>query len=192
MKLINNLGTRVSKNNKLESWGLFLCPYCNKIIERLLSCGKKQKSCGCIPKNKKHGSKNTRLYTIWVNMKQRCLNLNHNSYKNYGGRGITICNEWLEFIPFRDWALNNGYVDNLTIDRKDPNKGYHPNNCQWILGKENSRKQRTNKLTLEKANEIRELDNTGNYKQKDLAEKFNISHQHISSILNNKKWSNIK
>ena len=67
--------------------------------------------------NMKHGGKGVKLYTVWGNMKDRCLNLNNHAYKDYGGRGITICNEWLEFTPFRDWALSNGYKENLQINR---------------------------------------------------------------------------
>ena len=190
MELIRNLPTKISKSGKIESWAIFWCDGCEQEVERLLSCGKIQKSCGCIPKNKKHGEKGIRLYSIWVNMKQRCSNLKHKSFKNYGGRGIAICPEWAEsYIKFRDWSLNNGYADNLTIDRINPDGNYESSNCQWILGKENSRKQRTNKIKgLEMANEIRALYNSGYYTQKDLAEKYNISRQHISSIINNKKW----
>ena len=140
----------------------------------------------------KHGGKGTRLYRIWMGMKDRCLIVNNKAYSNYGGRGITICNEWLDFIPFRDWSLANGYADNLTIDRNpNPNKGYEPSNCQWIPGKENSRKQRTNKIkSMKEANEIRALYNTGNHTQKELAERYDVRQSQISRIINNKNWVN--
>ena len=142
--------------------------------------------------NYKHGGKGTRLYNIWNNMKQRILNPKNKDYKNYGGRGITICYEWLEFIPFRDWAMNNGYADNLEIDRINNNLGYSPENCQWITQKENMRKQSQVKLTQEIANEIRYLYNTNKYTQPKLAKKYNVTRQLINSIINNKSWKHLQ
>ena len=139
----------------------------------------------------KHGMKKTRLYEIWQGIKSRCLNPNKKRFKDYGGRGITICNEWLEFIPFRDWSLSNGYSDNLTIDRMENNGNYEPNNCQWVTYMENNRKQKQIKLSLEKANEIRTLYTSGYYTQKQIAEKYNISQVLISAIITNKIWNNI-
>lgn len=102
------------------------------------------KSCGCIRKDgtKKpsysHGLHKTRLYRIWSNMKTRCFNPNADNYEFYGGRGITICKEWLhDFQAFYDWAMGNGYKDGLTIDRKDSDCNYSPQNCQWITLSEN-------------------------------------------------------
>lgn len=112
------------------------------------------KSCGCYRsdvivcqghKNATHGMKGSRLYRIWVGMKTRCLNSNMPYYKNYGGRGITICEEWLEFEPFRDWALANGYRDDLTIDRLDVNGNYCPSNCAWKTPKEQGNNTRFNR-----------------------------------------------
>lgn len=84
----------------------------------------------------------TRLYNIWRGMKQRCCNPNNSHYYDYGGRGITVCDEWLhDFDAFESWAKSHGYKEDLTIDRIDNNKGYSPNNCQWITRSQNSAKR---------------------------------------------------
>jgi hypothetical protein len=82
--------------------------------------------------NKKHGMTDTRLYNIWIKMKSRCYNSNNEKYMYYGGKGITICNEWNNnFQAFYDWAMQNGYQDDLSIDRKNNNGNYEPSNCRW-------------------------------------------------------------
>jgi hypothetical protein len=80
----------------------------------------------------KHNMSYSRLYRIWKNMKQRVYNPKNTEFHNYGGRGIVICDEWHSFIPFMEWALANGYNDELTIERVNNDIGYNPYNCKWI------------------------------------------------------------
>lgn len=114
----------------------------NVSIYRLLDG--RTKSCGCL-RNKpyeKHGLSNInpRLYKIWRSMRERCNNPNKKCYQWYGAKGVTICENWNSYPPFYYWSLENGYANNLTIDRIDSNGNYEPNNCQWITKGENSSK----------------------------------------------------
>ena len=95
--------------------------------------------------NIKHGKCNNRLYKIYQMMKDRCYNKNSTSYKYYGARSITICDEWLNgFDVFYNWAMNNGYRDDLTLDRVDLNGNYEPDNCQWATPKQQANNRRNN------------------------------------------------
>lgn len=107
-------------------------------------------SCGCLAvenmrKSKiKHGLAGSRLHSIWKNMRRRCLVPTNPSYANYGGRGITICDEWSDFGAFHQWAMSSGYRDDLTIERVNVDKGYSPSNCTWITrGEQNHNQRRT-------------------------------------------------
>lgn len=91
----------------------------------------------------KHGGSRggkSRLFEIWKGMRKRCLNPKAVRYNRYGGRGIKVCVEWNDFAIFRDWALNNNYTDNLTIDRLNPNDDYKPSNCEWVTRSENAKR----------------------------------------------------
>jgi hypothetical protein len=111
------------------------------------------KSCGCMKKERfhnlitKHGLSKTRLYIIWKHIVQRCENKNVERYKDYGGRGIRICEEWRrEPELFVKWAVANGYKDGLSIDRINVNGNYCPENCRWVALKTQSQNKRNNRL----------------------------------------------
>jgi hypothetical protein len=113
----------------------------------------KVRSCGCLHKeqlierNTTHNQRHTNLYETWKKMKDRCRNINTKEYKNYGGRGVKVCDEWInDFQSFYDWSYSNGYAEHLTIDRIDNNGNYCPENCRWISLKEQQRNKRTNKM----------------------------------------------
>jgi len=112
-------------------------------------------SCGCrrqetldefTNRHKTHGMTNTRIYGIWKAMRARCTQPNYPQYHRYGGRGISICQEWLDdFMAFYEWAINNGYADDLSIDRIDVNGNYCPENCRWVTNDIQQNNKRTNK-----------------------------------------------
>ncbi len=112
------------------------------------------KSCGCYASermtkiNTKHNGFGTRLYEIWRQMHRRCYGENTKSYKHYGGRGISVCEEWKEFETFKEWALKNGYSEDLTIDRIDVDGNYCPENCRWATMKEQANNKRNNHFVV--------------------------------------------
>lgn len=141
------------KREKHNTYWLFKCDCGNEIIipQSYVSCGD-TKSCGCYRKEMagknaqiKHNKAHTRLYQIWSGIKQRCYNKNKEAYKYYGARGIKVCKEWKDdFMCFYNWAINNGYMEELTIDRRDVNGHYEPSNCRWTTIKEQNNNMRTN------------------------------------------------
>ena len=164
-KLIDLTGKRYGKlivldiyknKNQRTKW-VCLCECGNEkiILGDSLKSGK-TRSCGCLrfnvgKTNKKHGKTNTRLFTIWNDMKQRCSNPKQPSYKNYGGRDIKVCNEWLNnFQNFYNWAISNGYNENLSIDRIDVNGDYEPSNCRWATSRKQGNNKRTNRIVFYK------------------------------------------
>lgn len=106
------------------------------------------RSCGCLKKEESinrfttHGKSRTRLYITWSGMNQRCYDQNCKSYKSYGAKGVTICDEWKSFSSFQKWAEQCGYNDKATIDRKDSSGNYCPENCQWLSFQDNREKHR--------------------------------------------------
>lgn len=113
------------------------------------------RSCGCLVRklnkekaaqNAKHGMTKTRIYKIWQCMKNRCRNSNLHEYQYYGGRGIKVCKEWNDFLPFYEWAISNGYSEKLTLDRLNVDGDYEPSNCRWISIQEQQLNKRNNQF----------------------------------------------
>jgi hypothetical protein len=112
--------------------------------EHTSSCG-----CGRLEKITTHGLTEHKLYRIWAEMKARCCNPKQQFFHRYGGRGITVCEEWIDdFKAFHDWAMDNGYREGLQIDRIDNNKGYFPDNCRFVTCQENANNKETNLMLV--------------------------------------------
>lgn len=147
----------VEKANYTSKW-LCKCDCGNDKITRIDSLlSGRCRSCGCLNQNRKckHGGakngKTERLYHVWQDMKNRCYNKNIKHFDRYGGRGITVCEEWLrDYGKFREWAINNGYDENAnhgecTLDRINNNIGYSPENCRWVSMSIQDNNRSTNK-----------------------------------------------
>lgn len=128
------------------------CECGRDIVMSVYSLVRGADSCGCARYERasqalfKHGETHTRIYNIWTNMKTRCYNKNTEKYRYYGGKGITVCDEWRDdFKMFYDWSISHGYSDTLTIDRIDSNLGYSPDNCRWVTMLEQNRNKESYK-----------------------------------------------
>ena len=127
-------------------------------------------------------------YHSWFSMKQRCFNKNNKDYNSYGGRGITVCDEWKSLKGFQKWALKNGWKQGLTIDRINVNGNYEPSNCRWAtVAQQNRNMRRNNNIDIDEASEICEAYASGKFTQKELGQQVGV-HQMTISRLVNEKW----
>lgn len=165
LTFVKDLGMR-QQGSRNRRFSLVTCSYCGKTVEMRADIAKRSQSCGCLKAIKAsktalglrtHKLSKTRLYGIWLNMKNRCRNINDKSYPRYGGRGITVCDEWTaDFTNFYNWSQANGYDETKTIDRIDNNAGYSPMNCRWTDVKQQARNRRSN-LAVEYKGEVMTL-----------------------------------
>ena len=143
--LIGDFGVKFISLNpfctKKDRTGFFICPKCNKEFEQKLTKIKTGRIKRCC---RELSGFNNRIYEIWAGVKTRIFNPKFKYYSDYGGRGITLCDEWQDFHTFQSWALANGYPDTLTLDRRDNNLGYSPENCRWHTREQQTSNKRNN------------------------------------------------
>lgn len=164
---------------------LYRCGYCGENVEKVFWHGHNpRRSCGCT----KHSASYSKLYAVWTAMKQRCYNKNNKRYKDYGGRGIVVCDEWGLFSNFKKWAESNGYKEGLQIDRKNNDKGYYPRNCHFVTNAENNRNKTVTVLNWYKVNLMRSLYELGFATGAELSKIFNIQVGTVYGVIYYKKW----
>jgi len=169
---------------------------CGKVVLVRAYCLKhgEIKSCGCLndelrrQRGLTHGLSKLPVYAIWKSMKSRCYRKKDKRYDRYGGRGITVCDEWRNNPEvFVRWSMENGYKIGLTIDRRDNNLGYSPANCRFITAIENNRNSGNAKINHSIVLEMKDLYKSG-LRQVDIADHFGITQQTVSKAVNNKSW----
>lgn len=152
---------------KTNSYYICKCPFCKK--EKLIRFDhfkeRKREDCGCFNHNDARNGKHNKLYDIHQAIKQRCLNSKQRFYHRYGGRGIKICDEWLDYKTFKKWALDNNYKEGMDLDRINNDGDYEPDNCRWIPHKNNCN-NRNNTIKQEINGEILTIT--------EIAEKYNL------------------
>jgi hypothetical protein len=122
------------------------CSVCNTIVYKKLSV-LRSKNKRCRHAVEQIEIQDDRIKRIFIKMKQRCFNPSDKNYRHYGGKGVSICDAWLSHpILFEEWSLNNGYTEQMTIDRLDSNGNYCPENCQWVTATDNARYKSTTRL----------------------------------------------
>jgi hypothetical protein len=193
MELVAALGIKSTASGKGQAWGLFFCPFCKTNVERWVSDGKRNRSCGCHRTPGTHGltrgGKRDPLFEVWNGIKSRCGNPNHSSYARYGGRGITVCEEWLaDPNLFYAWALSNGWKQGMEVDRRENDGSYCPGNCRVVTHVVNCRNRASSKLTASDVLEMRMRYAEGGITKKALGVQYGVTDATAGKIINNKIW----
>lgn len=188
--IVTDLGFILSNNKKYSYRAcVAICKKCFKFFQSTPSDLKRIDSCLCnriLP----HLKNLFRLRNIFKDMIKRCSNANHERYHRYGGRGIRVCNEWENSTnSFLQWAVDNGYQDNLSIDRIDNDKGYYPDNCRWVASDIQVQNSSKAKLNINEVKEIRSIYPSLSYSE--LANKFSVNKSTIANVVLHKTWKNI-
>jgi hypothetical protein len=188
-EVVEDIG-RINGNRRVK----VKCKVCSLIFEGQVQNIKVAKSCGCKKGKKVECSfrqSHERLFRIYRNMIKRCYDVKHKSFYNYGAKGIDVCSAWLESPDaFCKWSLGNRYADNLSIDRINGTKGYHPDNCRWITVTEQNRNARTNVLNKDLVRLIRAEDRSIMTVQ-EIADKYGLCRGTASAVLNYYTWIDI-
>lgn len=180
-------------------WDVWLCECeCGKQkeVEGRMLVQNKIRSCGCLRGvASKHGDcKNgteTHIYRLWHRIKERCSNPKKDHYHRYGGRGIKVCDEWLNsFDSFKSWAFANGYKRELQIDRINSDGNYEPDNCRFVTGTENTRNQEQVKLNVEKVRQIKYFLTT-KFTCDEIATAYGVSTGTIRAIKRGDRWADV-
>ncbi len=198
MKLIKTLGIlEYGKTGRRTTFGIYECTYCFEDFQAMTSKIKSKQTIKCpscykkdrrsMPHLIKHGDSKSKLYAVRNAMIQRCTNKNSKAFKDYGSRGINVCSEWINsYITFKDWALSNGYIEGLTIERINNDGNYEPSNCKWITNSEqklNTRKSIKNRFTEDELSNIIELFYNTNISKQELSKILNLEIRGVSKIL---------
>lgn len=182
----------VYANNRSTALARCSCGTERKVALQTLKNGRSQ-SCGCLRRERitAHGFANTRLYRIWIAMRRRCHSPDDKAYPGWGGRGITVCEDWRnDFAAFAAWSLANGYSDNLEIDRENNDGNYEPSNCRWVSKQVNRQNTRRTKLTPSKLALILVLTEAGK-SRKWIGKKVGVGHDAVGEVLRGESWANV-
>ena len=132
-------------------------------------------------------------YHVWRNMIRRCCDPKTRNYKNYGGRGISICDDWKSSKLFLQWVDSNGEIPaGYELDRRNNNGNYEPNNCRFVPPAVNSQNRRSTKLTPDQVVEIRHLNIKDELLMDEAVEKYGVTHKTLLAVIQKRTWKNIK